>query len=87
MAGLIRANKKIEGNNLYRNFFCYGFFRVSPLFLQSTIYDNGNYNAMERIEDVSIGAIPIYDENMKKADGLNSDYSIHYGALERLETM
>ncbi len=87
LADLIRANKKMEGNNLYRNFFCYGFFRVSPLFLQSTIYDNGNYNAMERIGDVSIGAIPIYDENMKKADGLNSDYTIHYGALERLETI
>lgn len=27
-----------------RNFFCYALLKVSPLFLQRTVYDNGNYN-------------------------------------------
>ena len=39
----------IRNFNLYeRNFFCYGFFRLSPVFMRGLFYDNSMFNAADR---------------------------------------
>ena len=39
----------IRNFNLYeRIFFCYGFFRLSPVFMRGLFYDNSMFNAADR---------------------------------------
>ena len=41
---------------LLRNFFCHSLFRISPLFLQPTLYNRGYYNAVEGLSEAGVGA-------------------------------
>ena len=82
----ISVNENIETFNLYRNFFCYGLFRAVPAFLQSTLYDNGNYSALERTGEVSSYSIQVCESN-EFAYGLDSIYRRAFGALQSLTDM
>ncbi|MBO4636836.1 MAG: YidC/Oxa1 family membrane protein insertase [Clostridiales bacterium] len=42
------ANGNVTAKVWERNIFCYGFFRLSPLFMRSLLYDNAMYNAADR---------------------------------------
>ena len=81
---------------LNRNFFCYSFFKVSPLCLQTLLYNNGLYNAANianiKTEQTDLTNIKAEDmamtgqvmESITKATGTNSLYNDNYAVLENL---
>ena len=62
-----------------RTFFCYGLMKTVPLFLQTTLYNNGNYN------NPNTGAQMI--RNMYTADGITPDFAASYSTLQNLSSI
>lgn len=70
---------KIVNNK--RNFFCYSIMKTVPLFAQSALYDNGNYNSQGQ---VTAGQRLV---NNFVAYGLNPAFMNAYSVLENLSNM
>ena len=60
-----------------RNFFCYGIFKIAPLALQPTLYNNGAYNAADVITIQT-------RSDISHSEGVNSAFLNPYGVLEHL---
>ena len=68
-----------------RNFFCYALLKVSPLFLQSTVYDLGNYNMADPcLVEGSEYSIPqiVYSPNY--STGVTENFMEAYDVLVNL---
>ena len=78
------TQKQME--QLYRrNFFCYGLFKVAPVFFQEVLYNYGTYNTSETDPDGNGGGIG--DQVMTgpyTAAGLSSAFLDAYSVLENL---
>lgn len=77
---------------LLRNFFCYAVFRSAPVFLQSTLYNQGYYNAAEGLAEASERAgYAQAVESISVAKGRDPEFVSGYevlplmGRLTRLE--
>lgn len=69
----------------YRNFFCYSIFKISPLFIQATVYNEGRYNKPE--EPVNYEAeftIPQVGFSESSSGGVDRDFMAAYEALTKL---
>ncbi len=65
-----------------RNFFCYSIFKIAPLILQESIYNNGRYNmAKDKLEIDMSGQV--MDGN-SKASGIKSIFMNSYSVLQNL---
>ena len=67
---------------LLRNFFCHGLFRVSPLLLQPTLYNQGYYNAAEGLaESDSSNGYAQVALSLSTAKGRNPEFVNCYDVL------
>lgn len=69
----------------YRNFFCYSIFKISPLFIQATVYNEGRYNKPE--EPVNYEAeftIPQVGFSESSSGGVDRDFMAAYEVLTKL---
>ncbi len=76
------AQKEITVRNNHRNFFCFSVMKTMPLFLQSSIYNNGRYNQV-----ASNLEAPQVSDGMSKAHGNTSKFTEHYNVLVNLPNM
>ncbi len=67
-----------------RNFFCYGIYRIAPVVLQSTLYNNGRYNAAEQSAGEASLIAPQERDGLSKAEGLTDSFMRHYSTLTHL---
>lgn len=83
--GRFEDPRNIVAQNLdnKRNFFCYGMMKTAPLFLQSVLYDNGNYNSQSNSQLLQ-GQKLISNY---VADGLNPSFMKAYSVLNNLPNM
>ncbi|MDO5137658.1 MAG: membrane protein insertase YidC [Oscillospiraceae bacterium] len=76
-----------------RNFFCYSIFKISPLFVQPTIYADGDYNSSESFSSAigqnSVGTNAVIQtrENLSKATGMDERFMNSYAVLDNLPEM
>jgi hypothetical protein len=69
-----------------RNFFCYSILKVSPLFIQNTVYNSGNYNMTDTgITDELEFTIPQIAGGTSTSVGINEDAMEAYTVLSNLE--
>jgi len=101
------GNNTISNMDLYlsieaglnRNFFCYSFFKVSPLLLQPLLYNDGLYNSatianinteeteMETAEAEDMEITGQVLEGLTKGTGPNTQYLDNLAVLENLNNM
>ena len=68
-----------------RNFFCYALLKVSPLFLQRTVYDHGNYNRADvGVVEGSEYSIPQISYSPNYSIGVSEDFMEAYEVLYNL---
>ncbi|MEY8521703.1 hypothetical protein AALA90_01570 [Lachnospiraceae bacterium 38-10] len=79
-------NKKLQRDHNKRNFFYYGLLKTAPLFLQKTIYDNGNYNMTDKISGM-LDQTQIVDDNPLLAEGTTIYFQNAYNVLEHLDSI
>lgn len=79
-------NKKLQRDHNKRNFFYYGILKTAPLFLQKTIYDNGNYNMTDKIFGM-LDQTQIVDDNLLLAEGTTVYFQNAYNVLEHLDSI
>lgn len=73
---------------LNRNLFCYSLFRAMPSMLQSTLYNRGNYNAVDKFDLVADewNSKQIM-EGLSKSSGMDANFMGSYSVLDRLDDM
>lgn len=71
-----------------RNFFCFSLFRISPLFIQPTLYNEGNYNAASSYSFInSISGETAFvqtRDDISHASGLDQRFMNAYAVLDQL---
>ena len=68
-----------------RNFFCYSIFKVSPLFVQATVYNEGRYNQPEDTSNYETGfTIPQVGFSESSSGGVDRDFMAAYEVLNKL---
>lgn len=78
--------KKALIENNYRNFFCFGIMKSMPLFLQTTIYNNGEYNQVKsETEDAPWSTQTA--ENISSATGLLASFMESYNVMSSMSNM
>lgn len=80
------AQKERVIKNNDRNFFCFGILKSMPLFLQSTIYDNGRYIQAGRPSDEVVYSTQTRD-GMSVSSGIGSNFMDPYNVLCSLPVM
>ena len=78
-----KESKIAQNANNKRNFFCYSIMKTVPLFAQSVLYDNGNYNSQSNSQAAHGQKLV----NNFVADGLNPTFMNAYSVLENLSNM
>ncbi len=75
-------------DNMKRNFFCYGIFKSAPLVLQQTLYNGGNYNAVEKYDLLpdEWNSVQLRD-GLFKASGLDATFMGAYSVLNNMGNM
>ena len=84
-----RKEKRIEDIR-NRNFFCYSIFRISPLVLHETLYNNGLYNESDAAIKKGADDIPLIDQladSPSTAYGSVDYFKKPYLVLTRLENL
>lgn len=64
----------------FRNFFCYGLFKIAPALMQQTLYEHGNYNAQEKANTM----FPQVRPDFSHAEGYNQEFMEAYSVLYNL---
>ncbi len=65
-----------------RNFFCYAVLKVSPLIIQNTVYDQGNYNMADSgTGDEAVFTIPQIEYGPSVSTGVNEGFMEAYTVL------
>ena len=67
-------------SKLKRNFFCYSIYRLSPLFIQPTLYTSGSYNKPLAVLMQSF-------DNLNEASGAREKFEQAYNVLQNLNNM
>ncbi len=82
-----------------RNLFYFSFMKSLPLFVQGTLYDDGDYNfknvelqsedIMNELSDMDIKSTETWQHNVKllTSDGINSDFMSWYAVLNNLKSI
>ena len=73
---------------LNRNFFCYGLFKVTPLFMQRTLYNNGNYNAIQKTYEEDNNDFEISGQStfwLSESHGVEERFMEAYYVLDKLD--
>ncbi|MBE6563564.1 MAG: hypothetical protein E7660_07490 [Ruminococcaceae bacterium] len=83
--GNVEGKEAVIRNN-YRNFFCFGIMKTMPLFIQPTIYNNGQYNRIIQNSDALIYSTQ-NTTGTSTAEGLSSYFMEPYNVLLNLENM
>ena len=70
---------------LNRNFFCYSLYRSVPSILQSTLYNRGNYNTIDKLDLVADewNSKQIMD-GLFRSSGMDANFMGSYSVLDRL---
>ncbi len=69
----------------YRNFFCYSIFKISPLFIQDSLYNEGRYNQPESALTYETDfTLPQVGFSESISSGVNSDFMSAYETLTKL---
>jgi len=66
--------------SVYRNFFCYGFMKCSPLAVQPFLYESGRYRVSFLPENTQ------YFYGLSRAEGYPTEFANSYSVLEHLKT-
>jgi hypothetical protein len=73
---------------LMRNFFCHSMFRIAPVFLQPTLYNQGFYNAAEGLPEADgSGSHSQMVSSLSTARGLDPEFVNSYDVLPLLGEM
>ncbi len=83
MMGQIDVNSGEESssaneNKLNRNFFCYSLFKISPVFVQPTIYSNGVYNDPDMMYAKPTGLPPLNAAGVQQKDSTTTASGFSY---------
>lgn len=78
-----QASKEAQTIDNRRNFFCYSIMKTAPLFVQSILYDNGDYNSQNNSQ---VPKVQKY-VNSYVANGLNLSFKDAYSVLDNLSNM
>ena len=78
--------QKIIENN-HRNFFCFSLMKTLPLFLQPTVYNNGQYHRVTPGPSVLEGNITQFREGMSVATGMSTTFMEPYYVMANLPSM
>jgi len=81
------AQKESVIEDTHRNFFCFSLMKSMPLALQTTIYNNGNYNKLESEKSETVVYTVQKTKGMSEASGMNAKFMSGYGAMDNLEAM
>ena len=75
-------------DSMKRNFFCYAMFKSVPLVFQSTVYNGGNYNAVEKYDLLpdEWNSVQLR-EGLYNATGLDSTFMSAYSVLDNMSNM
>lgn len=77
--------KQATIDNNHRNFFCFGLMKSLPLFMQSTIYDGGNYKQVARPATANAyGSQKVESGSTSVASGLSKTFMEPYNVLVNL---
>ena len=69
----------------FRNFFCYSIFKISPLYIQATVYNEGLYNQPQDPANYEVGfTIPQAGFGASSSGGVDRDCMASYEALCKL---
>lgn len=70
----------------FRNFFCYSIFKISPLYIQATVYNEGLYNQPQDPANYEVGfTIPQAGFSGSSSGGVDRDCMASYEALCKLD--
>ena len=70
----------------FRNFFCYSIFKISPLYIQATVYNEGMYNQPQDPANYEVGfTIPQAGFSGSSSGGVDRDCMASYEALCKLD--
>ena len=78
-----KEGKQQAIDNNHRNFFCFSVMKSMPLFMQETIYQDGQYNASKGAS-VKTGASTQVTTGLSKGTGINDIFMKSYSVLENL---
>ncbi|MBP5180221.1 MAG: membrane protein insertase YidC, partial [Clostridiales bacterium] len=71
-----------------RNFFCYSILKVSPLVIQNTIYNRGQYNRADiGYADEGAFTIPQIGLSVSQSTGVNDEFMGAYSVLSNLDSI
>lgn len=80
------ADSKIQIiQNRHRNFFCFSLMKCLPVALQSTVYNDGNYNQIQSGESETVWAQTCY--GISASEGLNPYFMKSYNVLDHMDLM
>ena len=78
----------LQDGLLNRNFFCYSIFKISPLFIQNSVYDSGNYNMADLAESEDVEyVIPQNAISPSICYGIDPEFIQNYNVLYNLDTI
>lgn len=80
------ASKEYKIQNNKRNFFCYSIMKSMPLFLQSVIYEGGNYNQAKISAEGGSYSVQVLENNLI-ANGINDVFMQPYNVLVNLSNI
>jgi len=77
------SSKEINVANTHRNFFSFSIMKTLPLFMQQTIYDDGNYNKADVLMNQVVYSTQTIKSNTE-SDGLSNLFMKSYNVLLNL---
>lgn len=83
--GDIKQKEAIVQNNL-RNFFCFGVMKSMPLFTQSFIYNDGQYNQASSASSEEADSTQV-TASLSEASGINATFMESYNALTSMPSL
>ena len=69
---------------LNRNAFCYGIFKICPVFIQPSVYNNGNYFSTKSINTEQIEATVQVKTSLYQATGVDAGFIDSYNVLNNM---
>ncbi len=79
---------QIQENLWQRNFFCYSILKISPLVIQNTVYNRGQYNQADiGYADEGAFTIPQIGINVSESTGVNEEFMGAYSVLSNLDAI
>lgn len=80
------SQKEAVIENNYRNFFCFGLMKSLPLFVQPTVYNNGDYNQITKEAEDMVYSVQTTD-TISTASGINATFMENYTTMANMQYM